>query len=176
MHSSPGFGGELGNYYDPSPCCTAIHYWTMGVYKAVSLLEAKNGTAGWTTDGTFIVERTCLYGYRQPLLWVIIICICGLHPLGSAYCHHRRRLGCHDSAWCSFTLQSHILLNITLCYYQLTYIEELYGECNGTAHACTNSGYIPCAPLPFFEHLATSPVLCYCHFAQAFFVTWIIRF
>ena len=25
--------------------------------------------------------------------------------------------------------------------FQLTYLDELYGECNGTAHACVNSGY-----------------------------------
>ena len=25
--------------------------------------------------------------------------------------------------------------------FQLTYLDELYGECNGTAHACVNSEY-----------------------------------
>ena len=25
--------------------------------------------------------------------------------------------------------------------FQRTYLDELYGECNGTAHTCVNSGY-----------------------------------
>ena len=60
----------------------------------------------------------------------------------AAYCHNRH--ASYGSAWCSCTLQSHILPNISPCYYlqdQLTYLDELYGECNGTACVCTNSGY-----------------------------------
>ena len=50
----------------------------------------------------------------------------------------------HGSALCSCTLQLYILLTISPCYYlrvQLTYLEELHGQCNGTAHTCVNRGY-----------------------------------
>ena len=40
--------------------------------------------------------------------------------------------------WPRMMLESYILPNI----FQLTYVDELYGECNGTARACANSGYL----------------------------------
>ena len=49
------------------------------------------------------------------------------------------------STQCSCTLQSYnnIWQNISPCYLwiQLTYVNELYTECNGTARECTDSGY-----------------------------------
>ena len=36
--------------------------------------------------------------------------------------------------------------------FQLMYLDELYGECNGTARACVNSGYQALFS-PFTEHL-----------------------
>ena len=59
-----------------------------------------------------------------------------------AACHHHR-LASYISTWCSCTLQSYILQNISLCYYlpvQLMYHNELYRECSGTSCACANSG------------------------------------
>ena len=42
--------------------------------------------------------------------------------------------------------------------FQLTYLDELYGECNGTAHACVNSGYQALFS-PITEHLGTRLVV-----------------
>ena len=93
--------------------------------------------------------RTCLYGYRQ--IWQVhmhesycLYFVPYIHfgKAESAYRHHRH--ASYGSAWCSCTLQSYILPNISPCYYrqvQLTYLDELYGECSGTARACANSGY-----------------------------------
>ena len=63
------------------------------------------------------------------------------HPELASYC----------STWCSYPLESYILPNVSPCYYlrvQLTYLDELYEECSGTARACANSGYR--VLLPYF--------------------------
>ena len=64
------------------------------------------------------------------LPFVFVLCI-HFAKAEAAYCHHR--FGSYGSAWYSYTLQLYILPNISSCYYlqvHLTYLDELYGECN----------------------------------------------
>ena len=50
----------------------------------------------------------------------------------------------HDAGAVYFTKYLSVLV-------QLTYLDELYGECNGTAHICVNSGYHTGALLPNYR-------------------------
>ena len=45
--------------------------------------------------------------------------------------------------------------------FQLMYLNELHGECNGTAHACVNSGYQALFS-PITEYLGTTILLQVC--------------
>ena len=47
----------------------------------------------------------------------------------------------HDAAAVYFTEYLSVL-------FQLTILDELYGECNRIARACANSGYVPGTLLP----------------------------
>ena len=96
--------------------------------------------------------RTCLYGYRQIrqvctyefLQFVFMPCI---HFGKAEVAYRHRRLASYASTWYSCTLQSYIHIivpSISPCCYlqvQVTYLNELYRECSGTACACMNNGY-----------------------------------
>ena len=62
-----------------------------------------------------------------------------LHPLwkgrsGVSTSTDFETMASHDAGAAYFTEYLSVL-------FQLTYLDELYGECNGTARACVNSGY-----------------------------------
>ena len=109
------------------------------------------------------MARTCLHGYQQ--IWQVhmyeflpFVFVPHIHfgKAEVAFCHCRL-------ASCSCTLQSYILANISPCYLQVqvTYLDELYGECSRTACACVNSGYQVLLS-DFFKHLGTRLYLHIC--------------
>ena len=115
-----------------------------------------------TTDGNtahvygknvFVWLPTDTASTQYELLPFVFISCIHFGKIEVAYRHHGP--ASYGSAWCSCTLESHILPNISPCYYQgvqLTHVDELYGECNRTARACTHSGYQALLS-DFFERL-----------------------
>ena len=93
-------------------------------------------------------RRVCMatdkYGKYHP--WDLPFVFMPHIHFGKAEVAYRNHgLASYVSTWCSCTLQSYILLNIFEfpCYYlqvQLKYLDELHGECSGTARRCVNSG------------------------------------
>ena len=165
MHGSPGFSGEHGNYCDTSPCFTTAHYWIMGVitsrsssvrstklYRMPSVrLESQewhwrtnnSNTARLYSKHVFVwlpTDTAARQVYTYELLPFVFVPRIHFGKAEEAYRYPE--LASYGSAWCSYSLESYILPNISPCYYlqiQLTYLNELYGE--WTARACVNSGY-----------------------------------
>jgi len=114
--------------------------------KAMSCALGKVGSqeCHWRTNNWWRLygkEVFCMAtnGYSK---YTCTVCNHASHPRWKAEvacCH--RGLASYGSTRCSYTLPSYILPNISVCCYlwvQLTYLNELYGECNRT---CVNSGY-----------------------------------
>ena len=165
MSGSPGFSEELGNYCDTSPCCMTIHYWFTGVNTSTcSLVRSTKPSRvpsvrlesqewhwrpnNWWQYSTSIQQgRVCMatdrYGKHTCINLPFVFMPC-IHFGKAEVAYHHRGLASYVFTWCSCTLQSYILPNISPCYYlqvQVTYINELYRECSGTARTCANNGY-----------------------------------
>ena len=101
-------------------------------------------TNNWQQYSTYITARMCLSdGYIRPsqiYLRGLTVCIMLRVHFGkaeAAYCHSQT-----SKPWPCMILESYIYFTEYLSVlFQLTYLDELYGECNWTARKCVNSGY-----------------------------------
>jgi len=149
------FSGELGNYCDTSLCCTTVHYTESRnlhpayfVQQIVSCALGKGGIPRMAPKDEQLIAIQHVYTAKM-FLWLptdaesthvcilLFVFVPHIHfgKEEMAYCHCG--LAGYISAWCSCTLQLYILPNISLCYLQVTYLNELY---SATAHTCVNSG------------------------------------
>ena len=105
----------------------------------------------------YIMARMCLYGKIRPgriSLGSYRVCIVLYVHFGKAEAAYRHpQISNHDAGVVYFTEYLSVLFHD-----QLTYLDELNGECNGTARACVNSGYQALFS-PITEHLGTRLVL-----------------
>ena len=171
MCGSPGFWGELGNYCDTSPCYTTVHYWitrvvpsTCSLVHSTKVCHVTSGkvrkprmacTEGRTTDGS-TARLYCKDMFvwlptdtASRYVWVLLFVLVPHIHFGKAEVAititDLQAMFLHGvAAHCNRIFYQ----NSYLCYYlwvQLTYLNEWYRECSGTARTCVLG-----TPLRFF--------------------------
>ena len=99
---------------------------------------------------SYIMARMCFYGCIRPgqiYLWGLTVCRKDRSGVSLSTDFEIETMASPDAGVVYFTEYLSVL-------FQLTYLDELYGECNGTARACVNSGYQALFS-PITEHLGT---------------------